>query len=54
MENQIIDTRYANKQKLFDLLKQLFPKGSYIVEVSVQPHPNFVSNDNRRKAKILF
>jgi hypothetical protein len=43
MENQIIDTRYANKQKLFNLLKQLFPKGSYTVEVSCQPHLKFVS-----------
>ena len=41
MENQIIATRYANKQKLYNLLKQIFPQGGYTVEVSIQPHMKF-------------
>ena len=33
MENQVLDGRYVNKHKLFNLLDRLFPAKDYIVEV---------------------
>ena len=33
MENQVLEGRYVKKQKLHNLLQQLFPTGNYTVEV---------------------